>query len=430
MSAAIAAARKMGLHADQRRSAGGGTKETRIVILEAGSRPGRKICRTGNGRCNLTNRRQSRDCYRSGDGLLPERFYQDGWDDEVRTFMGTLGILTHERMQGYVYPRTDQAVSVAEALVKEAQKDGINIKCGARVISCEKREKEDGFLLLAETGTERGTEQLTAERVILASGGLAAPEFCCRGDGYRLAESLGHEIVRPVPALCALTTDETQIRLASGVRVFARVTLRSGSVVLGQSEGELQITERGISGIPVFQISRYASAASSSSECLYAVIDFLPELAQDVWERECERRIRSAAWPDTLGDFCRGLVPDRIAVWLLAGRNLVREKKIGNLSSDASARRQMLQSVLDDMRGRSLRITGTDGFERAQVTAGGIALSEVTENMESGLAEGLFLAGEVLDVDGICGGSNLTWAIHSGLTAGRAAARSLQYGVD
>ena len=182
------------------------------------------------------------------------------------------------------------------------------------------------------------------------------------------------------------------------------------------------MTADGISGIPVFQISRFAarSLKDTPEKEITAVLDFLPELSEEEWKREKMRRLLQMSEKDTLGDFCLGLVPDKMAAYLIADLSEVRERKISNLKD-----RSIPEKLLDRMRNKTVRITGTADFEKAQVTAGGIPLSEITEEMESRFAKGVYLAGELLDVDGCCGGYNLTWAMHSGRLAGRNAVRNL-----
>lgn len=447
-----------------------------VSILDAGDQPGRKIYATGNGRCNLTNMADSPLDYRTGDGFAQMRYYEPGWALEVISFMESLGVLTHER-NGYVYPRTDQASTVAEALVREALRNGVQIRCGVKATACARTEDGTQFVVTAMDG---GNEiSLMADRVILASGGMVSPMYNCRGDGYRIARQFGHTIVPPVPALCSLTSDEPFLKMASGIRTSAMVSLyrkqtsRPGEPgtgtllpesgqdqgaegtagqapvpdqLLSVDAGEVQMTDTGISGIPVFQVSRYMEGGfrpgrtpggeippserpgeETGESPYYAVLDFLPEMSPKDWERECAERIGRVRPSDTLGDFCLGLVPDKIASWLLAGIGQVREKKIANIGGgDPEVCRQTLRSIMNACRAKRIPITGSAGFEKAQATAGGISLAEVTEHMESFLAPGLFFAGEILDVDGICGGYNLTWALHSGRLAGKYAAEEVR----
>lgn len=399
--------------------------EGEILLLDAGKEPGHKILATGNGRCNLTNRRQDAAFYRTGEQGADFPFHPDGWELEMKDFMESLGILLHER-DGYVYPRCDQAAAVREALLRRIQKENATILRESRVR--EIRRKASGEYWVSWTfgsDTHYCTEDLRswlADAVILSTGGMVSGACHCMGDGYRLARDLGHHVTEPVPALCVLHTDDPNRKIAAGVRTACAVRLLIDGRKAAEDCGEIQMTADGISGIPVFQISRFAarSLKDTPEKEITAVLDFLPELSEEEWKREKKRRLLQLSKQDTLGDFCLGLVPDKIAAYLIADLSEVRERKISNLKD-----RSIPEKLLDRMRNKTVRITGTADFEKAQVTAGGIPLSEITEEMESHFAKGVYLAGELLDVDGCCGGYNLTWAMHSGRLAGRNAVRNL-----
>ena len=307
--------------------------------------------------------------------------------------MESLGILLHER-DGYVYPRCDQASAVREALLRRIQKENVTVlrECRVREI---RREASGGYQVSWSRGKENCSSP--ADAVILSTGGMVSRAYHCMGDGYRLAREL------------------------AGVRTACAVLLLINGRKAAEDCGEIQMTADGISGIPVFQISRFAarSLKDTPKKEITAVLDFLPELSEEEWKREKKRRLLQMSEQDTLGDFCLGLVPDKIASYLIADLSEVRERKISNLKD-----RSIPEKLLDRMRNKTVRITGTADFEKAQVTAGGIPLSEITEKMESRFAKGLYLAGELLDVDGCCGGYNLTWAMHSGRLAGRNAVRN------
>ena len=179
--------------------------------------------------------------------------------------------------------------------------------------------------------------------------------------------------------------------------------------------GELQITQTGISGIPVFQISSQASRALDEGKKVFAQIDFLPDFTDQMWEAEKERRL-SEDRNCMLGVFFLGLVNRKVLDLLLRKRELQAEKKASKVDEDT------LISIMQDMRSFKVRVTGTGGFEQAQVTTGGIPLSQTDKDLMSVFCRGLYLSGELLDVDGICGGYNLQWAFTSGWIAGKSAA--------
>lgn len=257
-----------------------------------------------------------------------------------------------------------------------------------------------------------------------------------------MAQNLGHHCAVMAPALCSIRIDETEKRslsMAAGIRTHGKIALYEDGQKMASSEGELQLTAEGISGIPAFQVSRYLNKAYASKEqsaackkmpVYTAALDFLPELGEDLWEQERAKRLAKAAvFAGTLQDFCLGLVPDRVASWLIADLGAVAEQKVRKRieREGLESTVEFLQKLLDAMRCKELTAVPSfemSCYEKAQVTAGGVLLSEIQSNMESRYAARCYFAGELLDVDGMCGGYNLTFAIHSGLLAGRAAANS------
>ena len=383
----------------------------RTLILEANDRIGRKICATGNGRCNLTNLHVDENCYHTGGGEdLSAFFARFSIQDNIR-FWESRGVYLHDR-NGYVYPRTDQASTIAEAFDKILRAAGAVIMTGSPVTEVKTEEDRDGRLFRI-----RGKEgsRCFARKVILTGGGAAGPQYGCDGSIYGIARSLGHTVNKPLPALVPLLSDDKDLKAAAGVRCDANITLICAENSSRTERGELQITQAGISGIPVFQVSSEASRALNEGKEVYAEIDFLPDLTDEMWKKEKERRL-SEDRNCMLGVFFLGLVNRKVLDLLLKKRGIQAEKKASKVDKDS------LISIMEDMRRFRLRITGTGGFGQAQVTTGGIPLSQTDLNLMSRRCRGLYLAGELLDVDGICGGYNLQWAFTSGWIAGKSAA--------
>lgn len=412
-----------------------------IVLLDANKEPGKKLLVTGNGRCNITNLVQNADCYRSSAGdALKDSFFCDcaAWPEQLLEFLHSeLGVLTHDR-QGYIYPRSDQASTIQKALLRKANALGIQILSGVRatsVIVCPDTDGRRQFLVTA-SGLPSGTS-VRADSVILATGGMVSEAYGCTGDGYRLAQSLGHPVTRRFPSLCMLLSTDPGLQRLAGVRTTGEIRLYSDGQMLASSRGELQFTAEGISGIPTFQVSRYAAEATENHE-VTAVIDFLPELQDVQWDQICRQRLekackeisalqqavlenRSIRGASLLQEFLLGLVPDKTAAFLIDRCGEVPERKLYKLPHPDQTLRRLLALV----RHAEFAVTGIPGFEKAQVTAGGVSLSGIDAGMESAKVPGLYLSGELLDVDGICGGYNLTFAFHSGSAAGKSAARRL-----
>lgn len=355
-----------------------------VTVLEGGRSVGKKLSLTGNGKGNYTNTVLSPDCYPACDAsFLREAFSRFDQTDSL-LFFKDLGIIPRLR-NGYVYPRCEQAPMLARALREEAERLGARVLIEHKVSTVTKR--PDGFSV-----TSAGRD-FFFDRLILAAGGLTAPRTGSDGSGYTLARSLGHTVTRPVPALCGLQIKKGHPLLAAaGVRTEAAVTLYiNGEKAAGES-GELQITEQGISGIPVMQLSGKASRALAEGSSVQAVLDLMPE-----WDsREARQLLEQTGDP-------RGLFPDR----LLAA--LPKERK----------------ALAEAAKHLRAEITGVRDAEHAQVTCGGVPTGEIdASSMSSLLCEGLYLTGETADVDGRCGGYNLQWAWTSGAIAGCHAAGS------
>lgn len=384
----------------------------RVLLLDANDKIGRKIYATGNGRCNLTNLHMADCCYHVGGGAnLSAFFSRFSVHDHIR-FWESSGIFLHDR-DGYVYPRTDQAATIARGFEKILKEFGVEIILGVRASGVIRQNLGGEKLYRIDPVTG---EAYFARKVILAGGGLAGPQYGCDGSLYGIAERLGHSVNKPLPALVPLLAKDRDLKAAAGVRCDARITLYCDGERRGAERGELQITEKGISGIPVFQLSAHAARALEEGGNVNAVIDFLPDFSEKKWEAEKARRMECDR-NCMLGEYYLGLVNRKVLDLLLRKRGLQAENKASKLSEETLIR------VMEDMRGLQLEVTETGGFKQAQVTSGGIPLTEVDENLMSVRCRDLYLAGELLDVDGICGGYNLQWAVTSGWIAGKSAAK-------
>ncbi|WP_165443968.1 aminoacetone oxidase family FAD-binding enzyme [Lachnoclostridium sp. Marseille-P6806] len=386
----------------------------RVIVFDRNEQPCRKISASGNGRCNISNEYFPEDCYYSSGCFDREKRLQHFPPQKLLSFFVSEGVYFHSR-NGYLYPRTDQAATISSALLRILRDRGVVLRssCGVSGLT---REAAGGFLLRMQSG-----ETVSADRVVLASGGAAAPQLGGTPDGYEFSRALGHRIISPIPALTSLVIREST-KAASGVRAFAAVTLLESSQkprVLRREEGELQIGNGVFSGIPVFQLSRLAGRALEEGRKAALCVDFLPEFAPETWERERARRLVLAAENRMLRELTDGLVHPKICALIAGHCGLTAENKTGRLSE------KTLRQFLDRLRDDRYEITGTGSFREAQVTAGGVCLEEIGEDFSSLCCPGLYLAGELLDVDGICGGYNLTFAMCSGAAAGMAAAASL-----
>lgn len=362
-----------------------------VTVLERNDRPGRKICATGNGRCNMTNLLKSADAYR---GTHPE-FVKDALEqfsvEDTLEFFRKLGICTTDR-GGWIYPRSNQAQSVVDVLSLKARSLKVKLKTNQLVTGVS---FSDGHWNVHTDGWT-----YTCDAVILANGSRASSVAGSGESGYTIAKSLGHHLIEPLPALTALKCRGNSFSGWSGVRTEGKVTLYvDGSSVISQ-QGELQLTDYGVSGIPIFQISRYAIRAVHEKKAVELSVNFFPESSAKELEEYLEYRRKDCPYKNER-ELLTGIFPEKLIRILTAQKDLI--------------------SAITDFR---LSVKDGLSFEQAQVCSGGVDTSEVNSySMESRLHRGLYFAGELLDIDGTCGGYNLQWAWSSGAVAGLHAAK-------
>lgn len=389
-----------------------------VFIIEQKEKAGKKLLATGNGRCNLTNRRIDISCYHGEDiGFAGEVLGRFGYEDTV-AFFESLGLVTKFRGD-YAYPRSDQASSVLELFHLELRRLGVQVCCGAQVRAVSR--EEDGFRIEAASGMNSrevsgGRQIFRADRVILACGGKAAPALGSDGSGYELATALGHSLTPVVPALVQLKVRNHPFAKAQGVRTEAKVTALIDGIPAAEDTGELQITAYGISGIPVFQISRHLALGLYRKARCEVLVDLLPEYEESGLAELSARLIRERE-DRTVGECLTGIWNQKLIPCVLEQVGLRMHARV----SGPEGRR--LRAMLGQCKRLLLTVQDTNGFENAQVCAGGVRTREVCpRTMESRRVKGLYLAGELLDIDGICGGYNLQWAWATGCIAGEAAA--------
>lgn len=387
----------------------------RVLLLEHNDRVGKKILSTGNGRCNLTNEHMTVSCFHSS---KPEFFSEAlslfGKEDTL-TFMKNLGISVRSR-QGYYYPRSFQASSVLDALRLACDALGVETRTRTEATKIEADPAGARFIIRTRH-PERGTESVSCRRVILAAGSKAAPKTGSDGSGYALAEALGHRIVTPLPALVQLKSLPSLFKPLAGLRLEARVGLWSDGRRIGEDRGELQCVDYGLSGIPVFQLSGPAVRLFEAGKKPEISLDLLPEQEEEDFVSLLLERRKDLSYLDC-ECFLTGIFPKPLAGALL---RLAHIPLHGSCTEPEEAGWRFLARTVKDLR---VPILGYNGFDRAQTCSGGVDPSEVEgRTMESKKFPGLYFAGEILDVDGICGGYNLQWAWTSGTLSGRAAAR-------
>ena len=390
----------------------------RVTVYERNDRVGKKILSTGNGKCNFSNEDMRAACYYGSGAGYVDGFYKQFGVAETKTFFRELGMRIKDR-NGYLYPASEQAATVLDVLRYEMERLGIEICAGCRVTGID-GPGNPGYRLTLETETA-AYKKRTYDAVILACGGRAAPKTGSDGTGLAMAKRLGHRIVPTVPALTALRCGETFWKQVAGVRCEARLMLYIDGNAVSSVQGELQLTDYGISGIPVFQFSRIAAYALQEGRPVTVKIDLMPDhgaadIQEAFWVRRWERQKRQS-----MEQFVTGTVNKKVGMLLL---KLAGIRETETVCEIEGARRRKLEQLFHAF---EVTVKGTNSFEQAQVCAGGVDFAEVTDRLESVRRPGLFFAGEMLDIDGICGGYNLQWAWSSGAVAGRAAAGKAEF---
>lgn len=377
-------------------------QDVHVILLERQARVGRKLLATGNGRCNLTNINANESNYHGeNDGFAAPVLARFTPEDTLR-FFRSLGLITVTEYGGRVYPLSNSANSVVDVLRFALERAGVEVRCGAPVRTLSRA--DNGYTVTTDDG------RIAADYVIVACGGAAGAKLGGVMDGYELLKPLGHKRTRLAPALVPVLTKSDYPRALKGVRADAALTLLDGANELAHSVGELQFTENGVSGPAVFDISR---AVSLGGDALTLDIDFLrgysPREVHDMLAQRC------ASLPTLpTGELFTGMLHNRLGRMLVKYAALDPQAPLSTLSARA------LDSAVHAAKGFTLRVTGTADFDNAQVTVGGIRTTGFDpETLQSWFMPGLFVCGELLDVDADCGGYNLQWAWASGYVAGR-----------
>lgn len=359
-----------------------GAKDIRVI--EKNAVLGRKLMATGNGRCNLTNINCS------------------GASETLR-FFNTIGLLTRIEDEGRVYPYSEQATAVQEILAESLRDMQVKILCGMEVDSIDRI--GDSFLI-----NIKDNEPIETDILILASGGKAGPQYGSTGDGYRWVKALGHTVVSPRPSLVRLVSDSPFFKELKGVRAKGCVKLMRTSQMVEQETGEIQFTEDGLSGICIFNLSKYYEKGDIIQ------IDLIPDYSAEMLEELFLCRVQDLG-NRSIKELLNGMINKKLVPVILKEIALEQESRAGRLS------RREIQGIISILKRWQISITGTKGWKEAQVTSGGVKLAEVDLlTMESKIVPNLYFAGELLDVDEKCGGYNLQWAWSSGMIAGKSAA--------
>lgn len=364
-----------------------------VTLLEHNEKMGKKILATGNGRCNLTNLVQEPSRYRSSQPDFPWKIISQYPLEDTLAFFSGLGIYTKDR-NGWVYPYSDQAAGVAQVLELEARHRKVKMKTTEEVTDIL---REDGQYLV-----KTATWQYPCDSVIIACGSPASNVEGSSAMGYELAKKLGHAVLTPLPSLCGIRGKDNYYAKWAGSRMDGRITLELEGKVVGEEQGEILFTEYGISGIGVFQLSRYAVRGIEEGKSAVYHLDLMPQLTKEELVNLLKDRQQMGSYKNPQ-ELLIGLLPRKI-IEVLVKKTYEPEK------------------IAERLKDWQVPVKSAYALRQAQICSGGVDPQELTEQLESRLHPGIYFAGEVIDVDGPCGGYNLQWAWSSGAVAGRAAA--------
>jgi len=410
LMAAISAARTW-----QRHSAGRpADSRIPVLIIEKLDRVGKKLLTTGNGRCNLSNTDLSPDHYHGSHPEFTCAVLEKYPVSQTIDLFRQLGLLC--RAEGdRLYPYSLQASAVLDILRIALNRLAVETMTDQAVIHLARAAQNDGYLIQLSGG-----KKIQAGQVIMATGGLAAPGLGCDGSGYALLAAFGHRRTAVFPALVQIRTETSLVRGLAGIKFEGTATARSGSRRLQSAAGEILLTEYGLSGPPILDISRSVAEilADHPDQPVDIVLDLLPDMSfDDLKSWLAERRDGDPALE--LSDYLTGLLNKKF------GQAVLKKYLEQRLTLAAPAARltdRDLAKIAGLLKNLSIRATGTRDWTQAQVTAGGLATADFhPDTLESRHSEGLFAAGEILDIDGDCGGYNLQWAWSSGQAAGHSA---------
>lgn len=370
-----------------------------VTIFERNNRIGKKLLATGNGRCNLTNVSVERKNFH-GDGDFAYKIYKKFDNETAVKYFEDLGILTTTKESGKIYPRSLTAASVLNVFLEELENRNIEVKTDKYINKIEKIKNR--FKIHTKE------ESYTFDRVIMATGGMSMASSGSDGNGYKLLKDLGHTVLETHPALVQLKLKSNFLKHLSGTKVEGVCYLLKDGKVIKERSGDILFTDYGISGPPILDLSRYV--LDGNYRIRFSIVnDLMTEEDKNDFLEYFYRTISSKDM--TLERFLIGILNKKFIHYVLKTLDLDRNMKIIDL--DPSKSYELLKLLTES----EFEIIGNNGYKNSQVTVGGISTKEINENMESKIVNGLYIVGEILNIDGDCGGYNLQWAWSSAYVA-------------
>ena len=382
------------------------TNNNEVIILEGQDKPLKKLLITGNGKCNYFNEEFIFSKYHSFNEELLKNIISLENKNKILTFFKSIGIIPRIK-ENYYYPYSNQAISVKNSFLKEIENKNIKLKLNSYVKDIKK--ENDKFLVYYNN------DVLVCDELIISTGGKSYPKTGSDGSGYNLSKKLGHTINKTLPALVGLKCKEPFLKKLNGVRSNATVSLFINDKLIKSEIGEVQFTNYGLSGICIFNLSSIASRSISENKKVKISINFLDKLKIKN-KKSFQRFILSSEYnfkKEKVSYFLDNLLNYKLTNVILEKTKIERNKLVSKLSDNE------INMLFENLFSFTINIIDTNNFESAQITSGGVSLYEINPlTFESKIVSNLYLTGEVLDIDGDCGGYNIAFAVLSGILAG------------
>ena len=375
-----------------------------VTVFERKDRIGKKILVTGNGRCNFSNAYMKSDCYYTDDVGFVDRVLQNYSNNDLCMFFTGLGLLIKEK-NGYFYPACEQASAVLDVIRNAIDETDIEVKTECLVT--EVKATGDGYIVKTESG-----ETFSFDSIVMATGGKAGLPAKEEANGYDILKSLGHKVTKLYPSLTQIKCEGANFKALSGVRDDCELFLFGGEELVMKQGGEVLFTDNGLSGIVSFQVSHCVAKLLDEKKDVTIVLNLLPGFERENLKNFVMSKLLLHE-NYTVENFFTGFLNKKLNIEIIKMCGLKPSAKVGDCSKEA-----IIDAVLF-MQEFAVKAVGTNGYDKAQVTGGGVVINELTDTLESRLHKGLYVIGELVDVDGICGGYNLQWAFSTGAIAGR-----------
>ena len=380
-------------------------KAHQVTVFEKNSKVGRKILATGNGRCNISNENITLSRYH-GEAPHAAKEALRRFDTSMgKAYFRALGLEMREGEEGRLYPMSHQASSVVDMLLHEARSLGVHFVLECEVLQIEKK----GTEFVVHTKEQKHS----FDACVIATGSVAMPTLGSSGSGYGFAKALGHNVIEPYPSLVQFISNEPHLKEASGVKVDAGVELYIDNQKRQSVQGDLLFTAYGLSGSAILDVSRAASKAFVEGERVHVVLDLLPTLSREALTSLLQKRM-SIAKEKSLSLWLEGIIPKKLAHFI------IQNTKLGHIKEASMLGAKEIKKIVFALKALRVDICATKGFESAEVCAGGVDVRELdAKNLMSQKMKNLYFCGEVLDIDGDCGGFNLHFAWASGYLVGQ-----------